>query len=76
MGQSTGCDIWGWDISSFHTFLCDSLQTYVQGDEEISFNIYGFVENPYSIVEQYAASIAEMGEPVNWLPYEILLYNC
>lgn len=39
-------------------------------------NIHGLVENPYSIVEQYAASIAEMGEPVDWLPYEILLYEC
>jgi hypothetical protein len=76
MGKSIGCDILGWDISSFHTFLCNSLQTDVQGDEEISFNIHGLVENPYSIVGQYAASIAEMGEPVDWLPYEILLYEC
>ena len=56
--------------------LCNSLQTDVRGDEEISFNIYGLVENSYSIVEQYASSIAEMGEPVDWLPYEILLYEC
>jgi hypothetical protein len=76
MGQSIGCDILGWDISSFHTFLCNSLQTHVQGDEEISFNAYGLIENSYSIVEQYAASIAEMGEPVDWLAYEISLYEC
>jgi hypothetical protein len=75
MGQSIGCDILGWDISSFHTFLCNSLQNDVKGDEEISFNIHGLVENPYSVVEQYAASISEMGEPVDWLPYEILLYE-
>jgi len=76
MGQSIGCDILGWDISSFHTFLCNSLQTDVQGDETIFFNIYGLIENSYPIVEQYAASITEMGEPVDWLPYEILLYEC
>lgn len=76
VGQSIGCDILGWDISSFHTFLCNSLQTDVQGDDEISFNVHGLVENSYSIVGQYAASIAEMGEPVDWLPYEILLYEC
>ena len=59
VGRNIGCDILGWDICSFHTFLCNSLQTDVQGDEEISFNIYGLVENSYSIVEQYATSIAK-----------------
>lgn len=75
MGQSIGCNILGWDISSLHTFLCNSFQTDVQGDEEISFNLHGLVENPYSIVGRYATSISEMGEPVDWLPYEILLYE-
>lgn len=75
-GQSIGCDILGWDIGSFHTFLCNSLQSDVHGEEEISFNTHGLIRNRYLIVEQYAASIAEMGEPVDWLPYEILLYEC
>lgn len=60
-----GCDIIGWDISGFHSFLCNSLN---EEFSDIEFNSYGLLNLPYTEVEQMALKIKGMGEPVEWIP--------
>lgn len=60
-----GCDIIGWDISGFHSFLCNSLNEEFL---DIEFNSYGLLNLPYTEAEQMALKIKGMGEPVDWIP--------
>lgn len=67
-GEFIGCDIIGWDISGFHSFLCNSLH---EKFDDISFNKYGLLDESFEKVEQMAEKIQGMGEPVNWIPVMI-----
>ena len=53
-----GCDIIGWDISGFHSFLCNSLN---EEFSDIGFNSYGLLNLSYTEVEQMALRIKGMG---------------
>lgn len=64
-GNLIGYDIIGWDISSFHSFLCNSLQKQFL---DVKFNSYGLLDETYSKTEQMSFSIQGMGEPVDWIP--------
>lgn len=70
--KQLGCDIIGWDISGFHSFLCNSLQ---ENYPTLRFNKYGLINEDYSVVEDIAMEIQGQGEPVEWIPVEILLCN-
>lgn len=60
-----GCDIIGWDISGFHSFLCNSLH---EKYENIKFNSFGLLDMEYTDVEKMTLKIQGMGEPVVWVP--------
>lgn len=70
--EQLGCDIIGWDISGFHSFLCNSLQ---ENYPTLRFNKYGLINENYSVAEDIAMEIQGQGEPVEWIPVEILLCN-
>lgn len=70
--EHLGCDIIGWDISGFHSFLCNSLQ---ENYPNLRFNKYGLINEDYSVAEDIAMEIQGKGEPVEWIPVEILLCN-
>lgn len=70
MNKQIGCDIIGWDISGFHSFLCNSLH---EKYSSLSFNKYCLVSGEYSIVEKISSEIQGQGEPVDWIPVELFL---
>lgn len=63
-----GYDILGWDISGFHTFLCNGLHKEL---ELIQFNKYCLIENDFETVQNFAMQIQGKGEPVEWIPCKI-----
>lgn len=63
-----GSDILGWDISGFHSFLCNSLQTGLSG---VKFDDVGLLQNDFRDVISYAEQIKGLGEPVEWIPCRI-----
>lgn len=63
-----GYDILGWDISGFHTFLCNSLHKEL---ELARFNKYCLLENDFETVQDFANQIQGKGEPVEWVPCRI-----
>lgn len=70
--EPIGCDILGWDVNGFHSFLCNNLH---KGDEKIRFNDLGLLDMPFSEVEQLACDCQGYGEPVLWVPCRIGLYE-
>jgi len=67
-----GSDILGWDIAGFHSFLCNSLQLDLPGAK---FNDAGLLENRFEDVIRYAERIQGLGEPVEWLPCKVGVYE-
>lgn len=65
-----GCDIIGWDISGFHSFLCNSFH---EDYPNLKFNKYGLVDEKYSTIEMISKEIQGQGEPVDWIPVNIYL---
>lgn len=63
-----GYDILGWDISGFHTFLCNGLHKEF---ELIRFNKYCLLENDFEVIQNFAKQIQGKGEPVEWIPCRI-----
>ena len=63
-----GFDILGWDIGSFHSFLCNGLQKMLPTAQ---FNSYGLLENTFNEVATFSCQIQGHGEPVEWIPYRI-----
>ena len=63
-----GSDILGWDISGFHSFLCNSLQNDLPAAK---FNPIGLLENDFEEVVQFARQIEGRGEPVEWIPCRV-----
>lgn len=67
-GLWIGSDILGWDMSGFHSFLCNSLQ---DGLPAARFNDIGLLENDFHEVIRYAKQIEGLGEPVKWIPCKV-----
>ncbi len=67
-----GSDILGWDIAGFHSFLCNALQLGLPG---VKFNDIGLLENGFDDVISYAERIKGLGEPVEWLPCKLGIYE-
>lgn len=63
-----GSDILGWDISGFHSFLCNSLQKELP---DARFNEIGLLENDFCQVARFAKIIEGQGEPVVWVPCRV-----
>ena len=63
-----GCDILGWDIGGFHSFLCNSLQKELP---EAVFNDIGLLCNDFQEVMGFADRIEGKGEPVRWIPCRV-----
>lgn len=63
-----GSDILGWDISGFHSFLCNSLQNDLPAAK---FNHIGLLENDFEEVVKFACQIEGSGEPVEWIPCRV-----
>ena len=63
-----GCDILGWDIGGFHSFLCNSLHHDLPAAK---FNSFGLLENAFGEVIQFASQIEGRGEPVEWIPCKV-----
>lgn len=67
-----GNDILGWDIAGFHSFLCNSLHI---GLSEAKFNDIGLLANDFCDVISYAEQIKGLGEPVEWIPCRLGIYE-
>ena len=63
-----GYDILGWDISGFHTFLCNGLHKEL---EMPKFSQCCLLENDFETVQNFAKQIQGRGEPVEWIPCRI-----
>ena len=63
-----GYDILGWDLSGFHTFLCNSLHEEL---EMPRFNQHCLLENDFETVQDFAKQIQGKGELVEWIPCRI-----
>lgn len=63
-----GFDILGWDICSFHSFLCNSLHEMLPG---VRFNHYGLLKHTFEETAVFANRIQGYGEPVLWIPCRI-----
>ena len=61
-------DILGWDISGFHSYLCNSLQNELK---TVRFNTYGLMDNTFDEVESFSSQIEGKGEPVEWIPVRV-----
>lgn len=67
-----GNDILGWDIGGFHSFLCNSLQKELP---DARFNDMGLLGNAFQEAERFAHQIQGKGEPVEWIPCRIGVYE-
>lgn len=67
-----GCDIIVWDISEFHSFLCNSLY---ENYPNLKFNSYGLIDEKYSTIEIISKEIQGQGEHVDCIPVNIFLYD-
>lgn len=67
-GELLGYDILGWDISGFHSFLCNHLQKELP---DARFNEFTLLENDFNEVAEFARQIQGKGEPVEWIPCRI-----
>lgn len=63
-----GSDILGWDISGFHSFLCNSLQKDLP---DARFNDMGLLDHEFHEVINFAHQIQGKGEPVEWIPCRV-----
>ena len=63
-----GNDILGWDISGFHSFLCNSLQKDLP---DANFNHMGLLDHDFPEVVRFAHQIKGKGEPVEWIPCRV-----
>ena len=70
--QYLGGDILGWDISGFHSFLCNSLQKILP---DIKFNDMGLLAHDFCEVVHFAHQIEGKGEPVEWIPCRVGVYR-
>ena len=66
-----GFDLLGWDISGFHTYLCNSLQEELMKRFELKPGRFGLLENSKEEVEAFADAIQNRGEPVEWMPFAV-----
>ena len=66
-----GNDILGWDISGFHSFLCNSFQEELS---DVKFNHMGLLDHDFPEVARFARQIKGMGEPVEWIPCRIGIF--
>lgn len=66
--EMLGFDILGWDICSFHSFLCNSLHEILSG---VRFNHYGLLEHTFEETVAFSNKIQGYGEPVLWVPCRI-----
>lgn len=68
--EKLGCDVIGWDMGGFHSFLCNSLQELFA---DLCFTEKGLADVSYAEAEKMADKIIEdgRGEPVEWLPVTI-----
>ena len=67
-----GSDILGWDTAGFHSFLCNSLQAGLPG---VEFNEMGLLANDFRDVIGFAEEIKGLGEPVEWIPCRLGIYE-
>ena len=63
---------WECGIGGFHSFLCNSLQKELSGAR---FNNVGLLDNVFQEVEGFVHQIKGKGEPVEWIPCRIGVYE-
>lgn len=73
-GNLLGYEIIGWDISGFHSYLCNGLEKTIEADYLLKVDYQGLIQNPYEEVVDFAKRIEGMGEPVEWIP--VAVYDC
>ena len=70
-GDFIGYDILGYDNDSFHSYLCNGLNSEISGRYSLETNDIGLIENSYPHVKEFAEFIYNKGEPVFWLPFAV-----
>ncbi len=73
-GNLLGFEIIGWDISGFHSYLCNGLEKLLNEDYLLKVNHQGLIQNPYEEVANFVKRIEGMGEPVEWIPVVVYDY--
>lgn len=74
-GKPIGFDIIGWDISGWHSYLCNGLQEIIHEKYLLKVNDQGLIQNSYEEVIDFAKQIEGMGEPVEWIPVAVHDYT-
>jgi len=74
-GKLLGYDILGWDVSSFHSYLCNSLNNDISLAYPLEVDDFGIIQNQYDEVIKFAEYIKDKGEPVDWLPFAMYDYS-
>lgn len=66
-----GCDILGWDICGFHSYLCNGLEKILCEEPGFRTNKVGLLQVEYQQAAAYAKRIEGKGEPVDWMPFAV-----
>lgn len=74
-GKPLGFEIIGWDISGWHSYLCNDLQKIIEEKYLLKVNDLGLIQNSYEEVIDFAKGIEGMGEPVEWVPVAVHDYT-
>lgn len=74
-GKPLGFEIIGWDISGWHSYLCNGLQKIIEEKYLLKVNDQGLIQNSYEEVVDFAKRIEGMGEPVEWVPVAVHDYT-
>lgn len=73
-GKMLGYEIIGWDISRFHSYLCNGLEKVIIEEYSLIVNHQGLLQNSYEEIVDFVKRIKGMGEPVEWIP--VALHDC
>lgn len=75
-GGEIGYDILGFEISSFHSFICNGLEKAYK-ELDITVNEIGIISDYNQAVKavNYTMSDCVGAEPVTWLPWRIIEYS-
>jgi hypothetical protein len=73
-GNLLGYDILGWDLSSFHSYVCNSLENDISAVYPLKVDSFGIIQNQYDECIKIAEYIRGKGEPVDWLPFAMYEY--
>ena len=73
-GMFLGYEILGYEMGSFHSYLCNNLEKTLREKFTVEFTSCGLIKNSIREIEFFCNYIRNMGEPVRWIP--VAVYDC